>query len=99
MPRIMTRVFVTGGAGFIGSAFIRLLTSQNPASRVANFDSLTYAGILDNLEGLNAGGYDFIRGDITYREVVLDSVGQDTDVMVYFAAESQVVRGIVEIDI
>ena len=94
----MTRVFVTGGAGFIGSAFIRLLTSQNPASRVANFDSLTYAGNLDNLEGLNAGGYDFIRGDITDRNVVLDSLGQDTDVLVNFAAESHVDRSIVSAD-
>src|SRR5204862_651797 len=98
MPRIMTRVFVTGGAGFIGSAFIRLLTSQNPASRVAHFDTLTYAGNLDNLEGHYAGGYDFIRGDITDRNVVLDSLGQDTDVLVNFAAESHVDRSIVSAD-
>src|SRR6266568_718472 len=98
MPGIMTRIFVTGGAGFIGSTFIRLLTSQNPASRVTNFDSLTYAGNLDNLEGLNARGYDFIRGDITDRNVVLDSLGQDTDVLVNFAAESHVDRSIVSAD-
>ena len=94
----MTRVFVTGGAGFIGSAFVRLVASENPGYSVTNFDSLTYAGNLDNLEGLNTRNYDFVRGDITDRGRVLDSLSQDTDVLVNFAAESHVDRSIVSAD-
>src|SRR6266705_6700923 len=94
----MTRVLVTGGAGFIGSAFIRLLANERPSDHVTNFDALTYAGNLDNLSGLNARHYDFIRGDITDRDLVLDSLSQDTDVLVNFAAESHVDRSIVSAD-
>jgi dTDP-glucose 4,6-dehydratase len=47
----MRKLFVTGGAGFIGSAFIRLLLNESPSCEIINLDALTYAGNLDNLTG------------------------------------------------
>ena len=59
---------VTGGAGFIGSAFVRLLLDEMADCRVLNFDALTYAGNPDNLEGLESdAGHRFVRGDIADR--------------------------------
>ena len=49
----MKKLFVTGGAGFIGSAFVRLVLAEIPDARVVNFDALTYAGNPDNLKGLD----------------------------------------------
>jgi len=59
------RLLVTGGAGFIGSAFIRLVLGTNPSVSILNLDKLTYAGNLENLECV-AGNprYRFVRGDI-----------------------------------
>ncbi len=90
----MKNIFVTGGAGFIGSAFIRLLLEQLPDCQVTNFDALTYAGNLDNLEGLDGDRHKFIRGDIADPEAVLSVLGKDTDAIVHFAAESHVDRSI-----
>jgi dTDP-glucose 4,6-dehydratase len=92
--RLMLRLFVTGGAGFIGSAFIRLILDNLPNCKVVNFDALTYAGNLDNLHGLDDARHTFIRGDITDGEAVLNSLEQDTDAIVNFAAESHVDRSI-----
>ncbi|MCA1627004.1 MAG: GDP-mannose 4,6-dehydratase, partial [Acidobacteria bacterium] len=64
----MHQLFVTGGAGFIGSAFIRLALAELPACEIVNFDTLTYAGNLDNLEGLDESRHRFVRGDIADRE-------------------------------
>ena len=59
------RVLVTGGAGFIGSDFIRFLLKERPGWQILNFDKLTYAGNLANLEDIeDNAGYNFIKGDI-----------------------------------
>jgi dTDP-glucose 4,6-dehydratase len=90
----MPRFFVTGGAGFIGSAFVRLLLDEFPSCEVINFDALTYAGNLDNLDGLNGDQHHFVRGDIANPGLVLDSLPEDCDAIINFAAESHVDRSI-----
>jgi dTDP-glucose 4,6-dehydratase len=87
-------IFVTGGAGFIGSAFVRLLLDEVPDCRIVNFDALSYAGNLDNLEGLDKDRHQFIRGDITDSAAVLDALHEGVDAIVNFAAESHVDRSI-----
>ena len=91
---LMRKLFVTGGAGFIGSAFIRLLLEENPSASVTNFDALTYAGNPDNLEGLDSSRHHFVRGDIVNAEEVLAALEEDTDAILNFAAESHVDRSI-----
>ena len=90
----MKKFFVTGGAGFIGSAFVRLLLEQYENCRVVNFDALTYAGNPDNLIDLDPKRHRFVCGDIADPEAVLANLEQDTDVLVNFAAESHVDRSI-----
>ena len=90
----MRRLFVTGGAGFIGSCFVRLVLEELPSCEVINFDALTYAGNPDNLEGLPEGRHRFVRGDICDPQAVLDALGEGTDAVVNFAAESHVDRSI-----
>ncbi len=94
----MRHLFITGGAGFIGSAFVRLILAEVPGCRVTNFDALTYAGNLDNLQGLDETRHRFVRGDITDREAVLAALQQGTDAIVNFAAESHVDRSIASAD-
>lgn len=91
----MKTLFVTGGAGFIGSAFVRLLLDELPSCEVVNFDALTYAGNPDNLSGIDSGRHRFIRGDITQRTAVLGALPGDTEAIINFAAESHVDRSIV----
>jgi dTDP-glucose 4,6-dehydratase len=89
----MNSFFITGGAGFIGSAFVRLLLEQRPSSRVINFDALTYAGNLDNLEGLNSARHKFVHGNVVSSKAVLAAL-DETEVIINFAAESHVDRSI-----
>ncbi|HEV2707695.1 MAG TPA: dTDP-glucose 4,6-dehydratase [Pyrinomonadaceae bacterium] len=94
----MRKLFVTGGAGFIGSAFVRLALEELPDCRVVNFDALTYAGNLDNLTGLDESRHRFVRGDICDREAVLAALDSDTEAIINFAAESHVDRSIARAD-
>ena len=91
----MRKFFVTGGAGFIGSAFVRLILDEINPCDVTNYDALTYAGNLDNLEGLDESRHRFVQGDITNPEAVLKALSEDTDAIINFAAESHVDRSIV----
>ena len=88
-------ILITGGAGFIGSAFIRLLSSET-AWRVINLDKLTYAGNLENLTSVAAGpGYRFVHGDICDGALVDSLLAEERpDAIVHFAAESHVDRSI-----
>jgi dTDP-glucose 4,6-dehydratase len=87
-------LFITGGAGFIGSAFVRLLLAEAGDSRIVNFDALTYAGNLDNLEGLDQTRHRFIHGNIADPEAVAAALDEGVDAIVNFAAESHVDRSI-----
>ncbi|MDQ3257617.1 MAG: dTDP-glucose 4,6-dehydratase [Acidobacteriota bacterium] len=94
----MHKLFVTGGAGFIGSAFIRLVLAETSDIRILNYDALTYAGNMDNLAALDEGRHRFVRGDITDREAVGAALDEGTDVVINFAAESHVDRSIASAD-
>ncbi|HVF51304.1 MAG TPA: dTDP-glucose 4,6-dehydratase [Pyrinomonadaceae bacterium] len=95
----MPKIFVTGGAGFVGSAFVRLALDALPAdSEIINFDALTYAGNPDNLEGLDPARHHFVRGDICDREAVRAALAGGADAVVNFAAESHVDRSIASAD-
>lgn len=90
------RLLVTGGAGFIGSNFIRYMLRSYEDCRIVNLDKLTYAGNLANLADIEKDPrYQFIWGDITDAELV-DRImaGHDFDAMINFAAESHVDRSI-----
>ncbi|MCB0996156.1 MAG: GDP-mannose 4,6-dehydratase, partial [Acidimicrobiales bacterium] len=89
------KLFVTGGAGFIGSNYVRHVLATTDDS-VTVYDALTYAGNLDNLRGLEADPrYAFVQGDICDRDSVLDAMAGH-DAVVHFAAESHVDRSIVD---
>jgi dTDP-glucose 4,6-dehydratase len=90
----MRRFFLTGGAGFIGSAFVRFLLAELPDCEIINFDALTYAGNLDNLSGLDQDRHRFIKGDIADPTAVLEALTEGTDAVINFAAESHVDRSI-----
>src|SRR5882724_9394562 len=89
----MIRILITGGAGFIGSAFVRLALAELPGCKVTNLDSLTYAGNPDNLAGLDPERHRFVQGDITDSSAVLAAL-EGVDTIVNFAAESHVDRSI-----
>jgi dTDP-glucose 4,6-dehydratase len=90
------KIFVTGGAGFIGSNFIRHVLSLGKGHHVVNYDKLTYAGNLANLDGFSERpDYTFIKGDICDPSAV-QSAMQGCDAVVHFAAESHVDRSIYE---
>jgi dTDP-glucose 4,6-dehydratase len=92
----LRNVLVTGGAGFIGSNFIRYLLQVSPDSRIVNLDALTYAGSLENLKDLiDSERHLFIQGDICDRDLVEDIFRRyHIDTVVHFAAESHVDRSI-----
>ena len=90
------KLLVTGGAGFIGSNFIRHMFSSHPDFEILNLDVLTYAGNLNNLKGIDKNPhYTFIKGDICNRNVVNAILEKHkVDALVHFAAESHVDRSI-----
>ena len=88
------RIVVTGGAGFIGSNFVRHLLGEHPADQVVVLDKLTYAGNLENLRDVRGDPrYTFVRGDICDPAAV-DAVAAGADAIVNFAAETHVDRSI-----
>jgi len=90
------KLFVTGGAGFIGSNFILHWMKKYPTDSITNFDKLTYAGNLENLKDVEKNPhYEFIQGDICNRRLVED-VMRGVDCVVHFAAESHVDRSILD---
>jgi len=93
---------VTGGAGFIGSNFVRYMLEKYPDYRIVVYDKLTYAGNLDNLKDVAerfAGRYAFVQGDICEAGTVRETIRvHDVDTIVNFAAESHVDRSIMDPD-
>ena len=86
------KILVTGGAGFIGSNFVRHVLTAHPDDAVINFDKLTYAGNLENLRDVETDPrYRFVRGDIGDRAQVLEAM-EGVDAVVHFAAETHVDR-------
>ncbi len=103
----MNKILVTGGAGFIGSNFIRYWLNKYPNDSIVNLDVLTYAGNLENLRDFeNTPNYKFIKGDICCRksfgagfdreifENILKPIVKEIDIIVHFAAESHVDRSV-----
>lgn len=96
MTRSFSRLLVTGGAGFIGSNFVRLLRTIRPSTEIIVLDKLTYAGNLVNLADFeDAEGYQFVHGDICDHDLVDKLVGE-VDGIVNFAAETHVDRSLLE---
>lgn len=85
----MKKLLVTGGAGFIGSNFVHFLQQERPDWHVTVIDSLTYAGNIKNLEGLDNSKFTFIKGDICDAEIVNKLVAE-CDAVIHYAAESHV---------
>jgi dTDP-glucose 4,6-dehydratase len=90
------KLIVTGGAGFIGSSFVRMSLKQGWAEHVINVDKLTYAGNLENLEPVaDHPGYRFVQADICDAGTIEDLFSKESpDAVVHFAAESHVDRSI-----
>jgi dTDP-glucose 4,6-dehydratase len=94
----MQNVLVTGGAGFIGSNFVRYLLAKESQVQVINLDLLTYAGSLENLKDLpDAQRHTFVKGDICDRSLVEELMRRHAiDTVVHFAAETHVDRSILD---
>jgi dTDP-glucose 4,6-dehydratase len=94
----MKTILITGGAGFIGSNFVKLMLEKHPEYKIINIDALTYAGNLENLKDIDGNpNYEFIKVDIRDRENI-EEVFKKNDInsVVNFAAESHVDRSIEE---
>jgi dTDP-glucose 4,6-dehydratase len=90
------RLLVTGGAGFIGSNFVRYVLRERPGVQIVNLDALTYSGNLANLHDIErTEGYRFVKGDITDRRLVEELLADCTHVA-HLAAESHVDRSIID---
>ena len=92
----MKHILVTGGAGFIGSNFVRHMVKTYPQYHIVNFDALTYAGNLENIAEIKGcANYSFIKGNIADAQAVKQAMeAHQIDVIVNFAAESHVDRSI-----
>ena len=88
------KILVTGGAGFIGSNFIHLIRGKRPGWEVVNFDLLTYAGNLANLEDITGKNYRFVKGDISNPRDVASLFSEKFEYVVNFAAETHVDRSL-----
>lgn len=90
----MTKILITGGAGFIGSNFVKYINDKYPDYEIVNFDLLTYCGNLENLKGIEFNdNYSFVKGNIADNDLVADTI-KGCDYVVNFAAESHVDRSI-----
>ncbi|MFC4710150.1 dTDP-glucose 4,6-dehydratase [Enterococcus eurekensis] len=92
----MKTILITGGAGFIGSNFVKLMLDRHPEYKIINIDALTYAGNLETLKDIDTNpNYEFIKADIRNREQIED-IFRDNEItaVVNFAAESHVDRSI-----
>lgn len=95
LPNVM---LITGGAGFIGSHYVRYALAKHPQLKIINLDLLTYAGTLKNLENLpDENRHHFIQGDIRDKKLVAQLLSEhQVDTIVHFAAESHVDRSILD---
>jgi dTDP-glucose 4,6-dehydratase len=92
------KLFITGGAGFIGSNFIHYWLHNHPKDKIVNFDKLTYAGHISSLRDIDRNkNYTFIKGDVVTRTAVEEAM-KGSDIVVHFAAESHVDRSILNPD-
>ena len=95
----MSTVLITGGAGFIGSNFVKYMLDKYSDYDIINLDALTYCGNLENLKDIeNMDNYTFVKGDIRDKKLVYDLVSK-SDYVINFAAESHVDRSITDPEI
>ena len=95
----MANILVTGGAGFIGSNFVRYMVNKYSDYHIINLDALTYCGNLENLKDIeDRDNYTFVKGDIRDKDVV-DELVRKCDYVINFAAESHVDRSITDPEI
>ena len=95
MSKKKSTMLVTGGCGFIGSNFVRYMLDQADEYKIVNLDKLTYAGNINNLNGIDETRYHFVEGDICNQKLVKSLFeNENPAVLVHFAAESHVDRSI-----
>lgn len=87
------RILVTGGAGFIGSNFVRLLLGRDESYNIINLDKLTYAGNIENIKDLSSKNHTFVKGDICDTALV-NKIISKCDAVINFAAETHVDRSV-----
>jgi len=91
---LIMRILVCGGAGFIGSAFIKNYLKNNPNNEIINLDNLTIGSNLNNLKEIEGNSnYEFVKDDIKNQKII-ENISKDVDVVINFAAESHVDRSI-----